>query len=209
MRRTKEEAENTREDILNSATRLFSEKGVVRCTLEEIAKEANVTRGAIYWHFKNKLEIFEALFQRLHRPVIDMLMADLEKDHPEPLLQLQELCTNMLINLEHDEHKRQALELFILKCDYSGELAAYKDQHCCSKSEKRQAFCRYFEKAKTKGKLPPDADPELLTLAVGCYMRGILSEYLSNPEGFNLSHKAPELMRLFFSQFKGVHSAPS
>ena len=46
MKRTKEEAEHTRDDLLKSAVQIFSEKGVARATLEEIAKGAGVTRGA-------------------------------------------------------------------------------------------------------------------------------------------------------------------
>ena len=54
MKRTKEESERTREELLNSAVQIFSEKGVARATLNEIARGAGVTRGAVYWHFQNK-----------------------------------------------------------------------------------------------------------------------------------------------------------
>jgi hypothetical protein len=40
---------------------VFLERGVSRATLDEIARAAGVTRGAIYWHFRDKLEIFVAL----------------------------------------------------------------------------------------------------------------------------------------------------
>lgn len=59
MRRTKEEAELTRRELLKAAFRLFNENGYDRTTLEQICRLANVTRGAAYWHFKNKFEIFE------------------------------------------------------------------------------------------------------------------------------------------------------
>src|ERR1700712_1304134 len=54
VRRTKEEAAETRNSILDAAERVFFEKGVSRTTLADIALEAGVTRGAIYWHFANK-----------------------------------------------------------------------------------------------------------------------------------------------------------
>lgn len=198
MRRTKEEAENTREAILNAATRVFSEKGVAGTTLEDIARAAHVTRGAVYWHFKNKTEIFDALHERLHRPLVEIIMEDLEKDHPEPLVQLRDLCIKLLLDLEKDEQKRQALNLFLLKCDYAGDLAPFKEKHLRKKEEKQKAFSRYFEKARQKGKLPPDADPELLTQAICCYTKGILFDYLDNPETFDMPRKAPEMINLFF-----------
>ena len=63
MRRTKAEAEQTRNDILKAALILFDEQGYAQTTLSTIARKAKVTRGAIYWHFENKEEILAALVQ--------------------------------------------------------------------------------------------------------------------------------------------------
>ena len=198
MRRTKQESEKTREDLLNAAVKIFSEKGVARSTLDEIAKAANVSRGAIYWHFKNKTEMFDALYERLNHPLIERIMADLEKDHPEPQMQLRDLCVKLLLNLEEDEQIRQALILFMLKCDYSGELAAYKEKHNKTKKEKQKAFARYFEKAREKGRLSCDVAPETLAQMIGIFMKGMVIEYLDNPESFKMKDTAPKLIDLFF-----------
>jgi len=58
----KEQAERTRENILKAGLKVFSEKGFAASRLEDIAREAGVTRGAIYWHFHDKLELFCELF---------------------------------------------------------------------------------------------------------------------------------------------------
>lgn len=60
-RRTKEEAEQTRQDILYSALDIFCEKGYSKTTFDEIAKRINLTKGAVYWHFRNKPDIITAL----------------------------------------------------------------------------------------------------------------------------------------------------
>jgi AcrR family transcriptional regulator len=126
MRRTKEDAEKTRELILKTAADLFSEKGVVRTTLLDIARVAHLTRGAIYWHFQNKLEIFDALYERLHQPFVQMILEDMNEDHPEPLGQLRDLCIKLFLDLRDNREKRQMIKLFLIKCDYEGELAPYK-----------------------------------------------------------------------------------
>jgi len=203
MRRTKEESQQTREAILNAAVKTFVEKGVAKTSLEEIARAAKVTRGAIYWHFKNKTEIFDALYERLHLPLVDMIVQDVEKDLPHPLRQIQELCANFLLDLEKNTPKRQALTLFLMKCDYSGELARYKDKHADIKERKIRLSARYFENAKKKGLLAPDADPKLLTLALTCYMKGIVLEYLEDPAGFDMGRKAPKLVAQFFEGLGG------
>ncbi len=60
-RKTKEDAEQTRLAILDSALQTFYEKGFSRTTFDEIAKRINLTKGAVYWHFRNKADIVAAL----------------------------------------------------------------------------------------------------------------------------------------------------
>ena len=54
---------------------VFHDKGVAHASLEEIARDAELTRGAIYWHFKDKAELFDAMMQRVALPVEEMLEA--------------------------------------------------------------------------------------------------------------------------------------
>ena len=54
MRKTKTEAQKTRQHLLDAALEVFWREGVTRASLQAIAQEAGVTRGALYWHFKNK-----------------------------------------------------------------------------------------------------------------------------------------------------------
>lgn len=57
VRKTKEEAENTRREILKAALEVFYQKGYSRTTFDEIAARINLTKGAVYWHFKNKPDL--------------------------------------------------------------------------------------------------------------------------------------------------------
>ncbi len=61
VRKTKEEAEQTRKDILQAALNMFCEKGYTRTTFDDIAKSIGLTKGAIYWYFRNKPDILKAL----------------------------------------------------------------------------------------------------------------------------------------------------
>ncbi len=73
VRRTKEEALETRSRIIDAAEQVFYVKGVANASLEEIAAAAELTRGAIYWHFKDKAELFDAMMQCVVLPVEEML----------------------------------------------------------------------------------------------------------------------------------------
>ena len=54
----------TREMILEAAFRVFAEKGYASTTMDAVAAEANLTKGAVYWHFENKKELFRELMRR-------------------------------------------------------------------------------------------------------------------------------------------------
>lgn len=57
MRRTKEAALETRAKILESALDIFSEKNFSNASLTEIAANVGLTKGALYWHFRNKNDL--------------------------------------------------------------------------------------------------------------------------------------------------------
>ena len=94
MGATKEQAEKTRENILKGALKTFSEKGLAKARLEDIAKDMGVTRGAIYWHFKNKLELFSELFKK----TLKIVLADAKKILESESTPLEKIRT-LLIHL--------------------------------------------------------------------------------------------------------------
>ena len=69
MRRTSEEAEKTRERIFHAGLKVFGDRGYSATTLVDIAREAGTTRGAIYWHFRNKENFFHEIYRRVHARV--------------------------------------------------------------------------------------------------------------------------------------------
>src|SRR3546814_14129314 len=64
MRQTKVATEQTRQALLDAAEQLFWQRGAARTSVLDIARTANLTRGAFYYHFKDKVAIFEALLAR-------------------------------------------------------------------------------------------------------------------------------------------------
>lgn len=128
-RRTKEDAEATRNALLDAAERVFYDKGVSRASLDDIAREAGATRGAIYWHFKDKVDLFAAMLERVTLP--------LEQSHGEdgvglgvdPVLQLRTMLHDALYAVVHDERARRVFEIALYKVEYAQELLAVRDRH--------------------------------------------------------------------------------
>lgn len=83
-RKKKEEAQKTRQQLIEAAIRLFATRGVASTTLTDIADAAQLTRGAVYWHFSSKAEIFNAIWEQqlqLREIIRDRLMLS-ENDDP-------------------------------------------------------------------------------------------------------------------------------
>jgi AcrR family transcriptional regulator len=69
---------DTREKILETATRLFSIHGFSNTSLSQVAKEAQVSKALIFWHFENKEKLFRTALQRTLEPYVVNVLDDLE-----------------------------------------------------------------------------------------------------------------------------------
>ena len=64
-RKTKAEAAETRQQVLDAALEVFFRKGYSRATFVDIAKEIGLSKGAVYWHFKTKPDLLVALIEEM------------------------------------------------------------------------------------------------------------------------------------------------
>ncbi len=96
-KRTHEDAMLTKQRILDAANKVFIAKGFEKASLSDIAREAQVTRGAIYWHFENKSDIFVELLdtQSKSTNLRTTLFAAANPDSPDPLGLLRKWMTLM------------------------------------------------------------------------------------------------------------------
>ena len=127
-RRTKEEALQTREQLLDAAERVFLERGVGHASLAEVADAAGVTRGAIYHHFDSKAELFEAMVERAEMP-IDAAFESAAASDDDPLDSLGKRALNALLQLASSSRVRRVFEVVFLRCEYTDELATVEQRH--------------------------------------------------------------------------------
>ena len=72
------ESMDAREKIIGTAMRLFSTQGYSNTSLSQVAKEAQVSKALIFWHFENKESLFRTAVQRTFEPYIINVVDDLE-----------------------------------------------------------------------------------------------------------------------------------
>jgi TetR/AcrR family acrAB operon transcriptional repressor len=143
VRRTKEEALATRASLLDAAERVFQQKGVSRTSLNDIAVAAGTTRGAIYWHFQDKADLFNAMLDRVTLPLeIAFRQVGLARSQ-DPLPLLRESILGALRRLANDPQTRRVLEVATLKVEYVVELGAIRARHIAV----REQFLRRMERA--------------------------------------------------------------
>ena len=71
--RRAEQSEATRGDLIRVARRLFAERGFAGVAAEEIVQEAGVTRGALYHHFRDKRDLFRAVYETIERETAERI----------------------------------------------------------------------------------------------------------------------------------------
>jgi TetR/AcrR family acrAB operon transcriptional repressor len=121
MRRKKEDAETTKEDILKAAKDVFARKGYTAATLADIAERAGITKGAIYWHFDNKSELYQQVLAQGFTGYYE-LMADILTGDLPPLEKIKKAMTAVLVAFEHDEEYRASVSLLLFKTEASEEM---------------------------------------------------------------------------------------
>jgi TetR/AcrR family acrAB operon transcriptional repressor len=127
-RRTKEAALETRNRILDTAEQLFLERGVSRTSLEMIAAAAGLTRGAIYWHFRNKADLFDAMMARVVLPMEEMAARAAQEDPSDPLDHVRDCALNVLDHLMTDPRCRRVFEICCHKVEYVDEMMGVRQR---------------------------------------------------------------------------------
>ncbi len=189
-RRTKAEALETREQIIEAAECVFHSKGVSRTSLNDIAHQAGVTRGAIYWHFKNKHDVFDAMMERLRLPMEALGDRDVDPDEPDPLGRFRAFLIHILRETVHDPRRRRVLEILFHKCEFTADtdpLMARQREAYLDGSERMRPI---FHKAIACGQLPADLDVERAVMRLHVLFTGIIYTWLLMPDSFDLEAEA-------------------
>lgn len=198
VRKTKEDAELTRKRIVDAARTVFLKRGVSRSSLEHIAAEANVTRGAVYWHFENKTDIFHAIREQVFLPLIDSIDDRLSATFPDydnPLDQIEASLCNTINDLNSNIEMRETYEIIMIKCEYVDEFATVLHQmlhNCSCIVDKLEAA---YERAHTQDLLATSLNPRALAMDTHLFFGGLLHMWIKDADGTRFRYQAIELIK--------------
>lgn len=203
-RKTKEEAQETRHAILDAAELVFQENGVSHTSLAEIATAAGVTRGAIYWHFRNKADLFDAMIQRVFDP-LEAKLAELQADDLEnPLDTLRAIAVYFLDRVAADPRYLRVLEIAWHKCEYVGEMATIRDNHLECGNQYLALNEAAFRLARERGYVPPEVDPRTAAVGLMAVVDGLVVNWTLDNGLFPLADYAEPIVDTYLAGLRAA-----
>lgn len=185
-RRTKQEAQETRARLLDAAETLFHERGVSRTSLQDIAQAAGVTRGAVYWHFEDKVQLFNAMMERATMPLEEGMEAATSPSPDRPLEDLRLGLLNVFHCTVHNARTRRAFEIANLRVEFVGEMASIRARKVTAHREWTAHNLRAFERAIALGQMPRELDTRLAAIGLMSLIGGLLHHWILDPDAFDL-----------------------
>ncbi len=176
-RKTKEEALTTRAHIIDAARRVFHAEGVNRSTLDKVAQAAGVTRGAVYWHFANKTELFLAVKQT-YMCEFDRLQSLLDEEEA-PLDAMTRYLQALFAVLLENQTARETFEIILLRCEYVEEFHEVLQVITQPCTNILSAYERLYRAAAANQQLKPGLDPDLQALDTMAFAIGTIRAILS------------------------------
>ena len=204
-RKTKEDTEHTYALLLDAAESVFTLKGVAATTLNDIAVEAGMTRGAIYWHFKDKGELVRAMCERATLPMEAMVNEVLAVAGDDPLGSVRRLTVHALTQVAESKRQHTVFDILFHKCEKTGELAEVFERELESRNVCHSQIEGLLKQAVKRGQLPPDTDTHLAMQALHSYLIGLMHEWLLAPKSYNLAKQAEPLVDVLLA---GLRVAP-
>lgn len=192
-RKTKEEALKTRQMLLDAAIEQFARRGVSNTTLTDIADAAGVTRGAVYWHFSSKSELFNAMWQE-QLPLRDLVHHKLKQiETGNPLLDLRNKFVLGLQYIAETPRQRALMQILYHKCEFNSDMMSE-----CEIRKKigfgYDSVRKILQGCVRNQILPKDTNIEIILIVLYSAFSGLIKNWLMDPQQFDLYQQAPLLV---------------
>lgn len=202
MRKTKIEALKTKEYLMMAALETFYKKGVARASLNEIAQTAGVTRGALYWHFKNKEDLFDGLFQRISDDIENCLVQDLETTNKDSWLNFRLTLLKFFERLENNNLHNKFYNILFLKCEHTEQNEAIISLVNKYRTLWNQKLNAILTECVAQQALDENLDTGFAAVFVKCSIDGLIQQWLAAPHDFELNQVAPRVVDITLDNLK-------
>ena len=178
-RRTKEAAAETRASLLDAAEHLFLKQGVSGTSLAQIAAAAGATRGAIYWHFKDKADLFNAMMDRVTLPFETAIDELLIQD--DSLQAIRNHTLETMNQLVQDEQLQRVLTVAMLMVELVPEHSLIRARHELGADRFSARMAHAIKQRAERDKLQLSAPPEQLGIGLHSLVFGLMQLWVLKP----------------------------
>ena len=185
-RRTKEDAIATRNGLIDAAELVFREKGVSRASLSVIAQAAGATRGAIYWHFKDKADLFVAMMERVTLPLEQTLTAAYAEQATHPVVEIRSAMQDALRLIATDAQTRRVLQIATHQVEYTADMGAVLERHLSVHGGCVERNLVALQRAFAARNQTPPIALDFAARGLQVLVEGLVHQWLLNPEAFDL-----------------------
>ncbi|CAD5374558.1 DNA-binding transcriptional repressor [Rubrivivax sp. A210] len=207
VRRTKEEAQATRELILDTAEQCFLAQGVSRTSLQDIAQAAGLTRGAIYWHFEGKADLFNALLTRVTMPLDREIRASGEPGHDDPLGRIRAAFLGALKVTATDPLARRTFEIALFKVEYVEETAGVRERRVAGLAERLRQVEHGLRQAARLGQIDAGVPARAAAIGLHALVDGLMANWMLDNEAFDLVRVGTQAVDRYLQGLKSPLSA--
>ena len=200
-RKCKEDAEKTRQAVIESALDVFSEKGFAKATFDEIAARAGFTKGAVYWYFRNKADLVSALIvEYMERKRMELAENIPSGDTLDDLLEYFTLWANVL---KEDVRFSKFHRFIICQMEWSEavvsrvqkSLSLQKDWHL-------EKINQVLVKSKERGEIKEDVDLDMMREIIRSTYIGIVFSSMNRFTDRDIVEKVKMGLGLLFEGLK-------
>jgi TetR/AcrR family acrAB operon transcriptional repressor len=185
--------------LLDAAERVFSEKGVSRSSLNDIALAAGTTRGAIYWHFKDKADLFNAMMERVTLPMEDALQQMGRGPGRDPLADLRHATLDVLQKMQQDPSIQRVFEVATYKVEYVGEALAIKGRHLEARNDCIAEMSRSLEAAAALRGVVLPVPVQAAVIGLHAMLDGLIQNWLLAPDEFDVLRLGEQVMDTYLA----------
>ncbi|MGL5631736.1 MAG: TetR family transcriptional regulator [Azovibrio sp.] len=198
VRKTKEDAQVTRNRILDAAIEVFSRQGVSQTSLKDIAVSAGVTRGAIYWHFSDKVAIINAIIER---SICPLMLKNPEREtmiQNDPMGFMWASTREFVGKMVNNPDFRKVFEILWHKCEYVGDMAVIRDKYLEEGETHVEILHRIMTMAQEKGQLDRSLTPHQASIGLVALLDGLILNWTKRTQLFSLEDYAFPILETYF-----------
>ncbi len=196
MRKTKAATDETRQTIVAAALQVFSQRGYTATRLDDIGQAAGVTRGAVYWHFKSKAELYNTILSEAYAQ-LDTALTTAWQQAPTSTEGLRRLILAYFQHVQENSTFRAALEISLFKTELTEELAEGRHQKQVGMNTSLAGLRQLIISGQEAGEFRRDLNPAWAALSCLSLLQGAIELWFVDDRAFSLSDAAPELAALF------------